>query len=97
METTSDVVKEMVKLQTGNEPQIHEPTCVLWKAEHGNCKGCQSELPYCQMVSVMLATLQQSMYTPTSFQDLQDMMKKSHETMDKILEAKTTDEVKALT
>lgn len=93
---TSDMVKEIIRIKTGDEPQMHEPTCLLWKSDHKNCEGCPSNLQCAQMVAIMLSSLRGSMYEPKSYDDFVRTMDGVHETTEKILEAKTVDEVHSI-
>lgn len=90
---SSDMVKEIIKLRTGEEPQIHEPTCLLWKADHKNCKGCPSGLPCAMMATIMLATLKGAMYEPKDFEDFVKTSDFVSKMIDRILDAKTVEEV----
>ena len=88
-----DMVKEMLKRTTGEEPQIDEPTCLLWKADHKNCKGCPSDLACAKMVAIMLITLKGSLYEPKNFEDSLVTQSVMSKITDRILAAKTADEV----
>ena len=88
-----DQVKALIKLRTGEEPQIDEPTCLLWRADHKNCKSCPSELACAKATAIMMTTLKGSMYEPKDFEDSLKTMAVISKIMDRILSAKTTDEV----
>ncbi len=88
------IIIDLIKQETGNEPQYDQPTCLIWNADHKNCKDCPSALPCCQLLSLLIVTLQGSQYQPTSFQDALDRDNRVANTMDKILHAKTDTEVK---
>lgn len=93
-----NIGEEMRKLvrSQGDEVAIHEPPCVLWKADHESCKGCQYELGCGKAVRLMGIMLLPMMYTPTSFADHQAMSNRIQELMDMTLKATTPDELKAV-
>ena len=92
----SEMVKDIIKARTGEEPQIHEPTCVLWKADHENCTGCPSNLPCARMTAILLATLKEMMYEPKDFEDFIKTLGITSSTIDRILEAKTVEEIHSM-
>jgi len=102
-ENLSNLVEEMVadftKMVadfTKEEPQINEPPCVLWKADHPNCSGCPSELPCARMVTIMLIQTQSVMYIPKDFEDFQKTSRRVTELVGKVLKASTVEEVMSL-
>ena len=94
-EKLSDSYQELVRSK-GDEVLIHTQTCVEWKMEHKNCKGCRSSLGCCKSISLMLIAMTPMMYKPNSFEDYERMNQSVEDKMDRILEAKTDDEVKAV-
>lgn len=96
MENTSDMVKELIKLKTGEESQYNEPTCVIWKADHKGCEGCSSELPCARVAHIMLASYKGAMYEPKDFEDELKTYDVVTKIIDKIMVAKTVDEVHSI-
>jgi len=92
----SDMVKELVKLKTGEESQYDEPTCLLWKADHETCEGCPSSLPCARVVAIMLTVLNASLYEPKNFEDSLKTQDVVHKITDRILAAKTVDEIHSI-
>lgn len=93
-----DFSKELEKLvrSGGDEVAIKEPPCVLWKAEHENCKGCQYELGCGKVVHLMLVSMIPMMYEPRDYEDFAKMENRVQELMDMTLKAKTPDELQAV-
>lgn len=92
----AEMVKELVKLRTGQEPQINEPTCVIWQAEHKDCIGCSSNLSCGMMSSVMMVVLKSMLYEPKDFDDFLKTQDYVSKMTNKILNAKTVEELKAI-
>jgi len=96
MEKNSDMVKEIIKLRTGEEPQIDEPTCVIWKADHENCKGCTSDLACGRLATILLVSFKAAMYEPKNFDDHIRALEYQSNMVDRILDAKTVEEVHSI-
>ena len=91
----SNVYKELISL-TGDAPQIDEPQCIIWKADHPNCYECPSELPCGKLVHLMLVAVSVNQYSPTSYEDFQQQHNRIEELQDRILKAQTDEELKAI-
>lgn len=89
----SETMQELVRGQ-GDEVAINEPPCVLWKAEHENCRGCQYELGCGKAVHLMGIMLIPQMYEPKDYTDYARMNDRIQELMDKTLKAKTVEELR---
>lgn len=85
-------IQDMVR-SNGDEVALSEPPCILWKAEHENCVGCQYELGCNKVVRIMLVMLIPLAYTPTSFADHQAMTNRIVELTDLTMKAKTVKEL----
>lgn len=94
----NDLSEEMQRLvqDNGDEVAIHTGHCVLWKAEHKNCSGCQYELGCSKAVHLMGIMLIPAMYQPKNYDDFAQMQQRIQELMDKTLKAKTVGELKAV-
>ena len=88
----SEEMQELVRGQ-GDEVAVHEPPCVIWKADHESCEGCQYELGCGKAVRLMGIMLLPMVYTPNSFADHQAMSKRIQELMDMTMKATTPDEL----
>ena len=88
-------MRELVRKQ-GDEVALNEPPCVLWKADHENCGGCQYEMGCGKAVRLMGIMLLPMVYTPTSFADHQAMSNRIQELMDMTLKATTPDELQLI-
>jgi len=95
MSETMERFKSIV-IDNGDEVAIKEPPCILWKADHKNCKGCQYELGCGKYVALLLVVMMPQVYTPTCFEDFQKMETRIEELQDRILKAKTPDELKTI-
>lgn len=93
-----DLSREMADLvrSQGDEVAISEPPCVLWKAEHENCKGCSYELGCSKVVHLMLVMMTPMMYKPRDYDDFAKMEERIQELVDKTLKAKSPEELHAL-
>lgn len=86
----------------GDKVMRNEPSCVLYLAEHKNCVGCPTEIGCCKVAMIgkqsMLTQLwvvtQGTSLTP---QKLSSWMEQQSTLVWKIIEAKSVDEVLALT
>jgi len=90
-----DLVKEIVEAN-GDSIGMNQPVCVIHKADHENCSGCPSELGCSKLVRLKGLYLTPFLYTPSSFQDFQDMQNRIEDLADKILKSKTPEELKTL-
>ncbi len=95
MSDTTDNMIELVR-SLGDAVAIHEPPCVLWKADHENCVGCEYELGCGKVVHLMLVMMMPMQYTPSGFDDYQKMQERIDDLMARAMEAKTIDELKAV-
>ncbi len=86
---------DIVKKQ-GDRYEMDTSTCVLWKMEHQNCFGCPSEIGCSKTVRLALVNSMPLVYTPSSFADFQSMHTRVQELTDKLLAAKSLDELKAV-
>ncbi len=94
--STTEAIKTMVEDIGSNNVAINEPPCMLWKAEHKNCKGCEYEVGCAKVVSILLATMQGAIYTPKDFNDFRAMQVTITKTIESILKSKTSEEVHAI-
>lgn len=87
---STDLVMELINAikglleERGDRVGLKTDDCVAFKKSHKNCKGCQYELGCSKLVHIMLTTFNQ---------DEQDEL---DELIDRILAAKTVDEVMAI-
>ena len=72
MSDTMDLLKELLS-KTGDEVMMGEPDCVVWKADHDNCKGCPHGLACSKLVRLGLSLMTSSVYKPVDFTDFQKM------------------------
>ena len=91
----TDMMKEIVILN-GDSVEMGEPTCVLWKADHPNCRGCPSGLGCRKVVMLGLVLLSSSAYTPTSYDDFVKMTDRISGLHKRIIEAKTEEELEEI-
>jgi hypothetical protein len=77
---------------------VHMDTdfCKAWKAQHGNCFGCESEVGCAKAVAYMGIAMLPIIYTPKTFEDFQKVHRRIEELHDLIDEANTPDEVRAV-
>lgn len=94
-EMFQEMAQEKVRAN-GDEVAIHTEKCVLWGLEHPDCVGCSSILGCCKAVNLILRMMIPLMYQPKSFDDFVRMEKRIQELNDRILNAKTLDELKAV-
>lgn len=94
-EKMSDRIAVMVR-ENGDEVAYDEPPCILWKAEHENCRGCPYKLGCDKLLSLMMLLVIPTTYKPNSFADHLSMLKYMDEQKGKILAAKTLDELRLL-
>jgi len=92
---SSDDFEELVR-SLGDEVWVHSARCQIWKANHQNCCGCPSELGCGKVARMALMTLHSICYKPSSFEDYQKMHQRIIELQDKILKAKTSEELRAI-
>lgn len=90
----SEEVKEMVR-KCGDEVALHEPPCVLWKADHENCVGCQYELGCGKVAHILLIIIDP--YEPKDYDDHLKKQRHIFDLTDRTLEAKTPDELHLVT
>jgi len=80
----------------GDDVLMHTQTCVLWKAEHENCKGCVAELGCSKAVAMMGVSMAPLLYKPSSYEDHQRMQRDIQAKLDAILKAHSVDAVHAI-
>ena len=85
-------IQQLVK-ENGDEVAIHEPPCILWKADHSNCSGCQYELGCAKVVRLMLIMLTPTMYNPKDYSDYSKMQERLQDLNGRVLKAKTVGEL----
>jgi DNA-binding transcriptional MerR regulator len=85
-------IKELVESH-GNQVWIDTDECKRWIEKNQNCKDCASEIGCLKFVMINHCLLVRVQYTPKSFEDFLSMEKWIRETVDKILKAKTVDEL----
>lgn len=85
-------IKELVETH-GNQVSIDTDECKRWIEKNQNCKDCASEIGCLKFVMINHCLLVRAQYTPKSFEDFLSMEKWIRETIDKILKAKTIDEL----
>jgi len=90
-----DEIKEIVE-KSGSQVGMGEPVCLVWKAGHGNCFGCPSELDCGKVTRIGILILATGGYTPTSFSDYQEMHRRTNSLMEQIMTAQTPEELKAV-
>jgi len=90
--SNSDMVKELIQSK-GDSVGMHEPVCVIWKADHENCIGCPSELGCDKMVKMLATMMIPMMYSPKNFEDYQSMIHHIESLNNRILDAKTLEEL----
>jgi hypothetical protein len=88
-------VKKILEAK-GEAPQINEPTCVIWKADHKTCFGCMSELSCSKFIRLNLAMLEPMMYTPKNYGEFLQQNTRIENLISKILDAKTINELKLI-
>ena len=93
MSETSDLMKEMVETIAGDSIAIHEPQCMIWKADHDNCVGCPTELGCGKMVHMMLVSLTPLYYKPKDYDDFTKMHNRVQELMYMTLKAESVEEL----
>lgn len=81
-ETIQEMVREMVRAN-GDEVATGTEKCVSWRSKHSNCVGCSSELGCRKVVRLIL-------------DDSVRTGERPQEILDRILKAKTVDELKAI-
>jgi hypothetical protein len=95
-ENPMDVIK--ADLEKTNSPAgIGEPHCLIHRANHSDCRGCQTELGCCKLSGIGLLLLQAQIYQPKSFIDSMEMTNTLAELSGKILDATSVEEVRSLT
>jgi len=92
---SSDDFEELVR-SLGDEVWIHTARCQIWKAKHPNCCGCPSELGCGKVVHLLGVVCHSMTYQPTSFEDYQKMENRITELQQRILKAKTPEELRAI-
>ena len=92
MSEISEMYQELVR-DFGDEVSIQTVVCVMWKNEHENCVGCQSELGCAKAAGMMGASMEAMLYEPKSYTDYELMQKSIQSKLDGILKAKTVEEV----
>ena len=68
----------------------------MWKAGHETCEGCSSDLGCAKAVAMLGVSMTPMMYQPKDYDDYERMNQSVQGKLDKILNAKTTDEVKVV-
>ena len=89
-------IRKLIEDTAGDSVGMDEPVCVLWKADHKNCAGCPSELGCGKMVRLHQVLLIPMMYQPKDFADFQKMQTRIDELTDKILKAKSVEELEVI-
>ena len=80
----------------GDKVELHQQTCVLWMLEHKNCSGCSSELGCAKAVTMLGVSLTPLVYQPKDYEDFERMHQSIQSKLDKILHAKSAEEVRTL-
>lgn len=98
MDKNSDISEcfRSLVMDLGEPVLIRTPTCNQWLAEHENCKDCTSELGCCKSVSLLLVSMTPMMCAHISDAHYETEQASIQDKMDKILAAKTVDEVQAI-
>lgn len=94
-ETVSAEFQKLVR-SCGDEVAINEPPCILWKADHENCKGCPYELGCGKVVHLMIVSMLPMMHKPQGYDDFAKMNNRIQELMGKVIEAKSVEELGAV-
>jgi len=90
----ADVMQKMV--ETVDEVALHTAECVTWTVEHGNCKGCRTQLGCSKVVHLMGIQMIPLTYHPKDYDDFARMNTRIQELITMCMEAKTPEEVKAI-
>jgi len=85
-------MEELVR-ENGDAVAIDEPPCLLWRANHKNCQGCEYELGCGKSVRLMGIMMIPMFYKPISFADYQAMINRIQELTDMTLKTRTPDEL----
>jgi hypothetical protein len=91
---TSDLVGLVRK--GGDKVSIHTEECVLWGLEHSNCEGCSSELGCAKVTRYMLVGMLPVIYQAKGFEEFLKMQEHISEVQEKILNAKTPEDLKKI-
>ena len=88
----SNLFQDMVR-EHGEQVLIHTKVCVMWKAEHKNCKGCISELGCTKAVGMMGVSITPMLYKPLDYEDFERMNQSIQKKLDAMLEAESVEEL----
>lgn len=80
--------------ETGLKVSLDTITCELWRESHLNCEGCELELGCGKVVRIMMLSAHHLVFQPRTFTDYQEMLRRISELIKKVMEAKTTNELK---
>jgi len=94
----NDIIEDFQKLvrSQGEQVLIHTQTCIEWKLEHENCAGCPSELGCAKAVAMVGVSMSSMFYEPKSFEDYERMNASIQAKLDKLLKAKTAEEIQSI-
>jgi hypothetical protein len=82
--------------KTGQAVMLNTPECVIQKMENKNCTNCQYGLGCNKLAAILEIQFQASMYKPKDFEDQLKTNNLIASRIEKILAAKTVEEIKEL-
>lgn len=77
----------------GDKVNMDTLECVQWRLKHPNCHGCLSELGCSKAARLAMVQALSLAYQPRSFEDFQKMYHRLFELQQKIIAAKTLEEL----
>ena len=76
--------------------KIFSPECLEWTKKHGSCQGCESELNCLKLAAIGEVLRISNLYTPRSFFDFLARERWQVETINKILQTTTLEQLQKL-
>lgn len=95
MSDIGDSFQDLVR-NFGDRVDIHTHVCVEWKLNHETCEGCVSELGCAKAVAMFGVSLTPMMYEPKNYADFEAMHESVQLKLDKLLQAKTIEEIQTV-
>jgi hypothetical protein len=94
---SDEKLKKLIKYHSdGKEILLGTKECSSWKENYPSCDGCSSHLVCDKFIKLKTIILAFRGYNPKSFEEFQKMTQRFGELLQKVLRAKTIEEVNAI-
>ena len=96
MNPMSEIWTQTIEKTTGEQVMVNTADCVIHTYSGGECSTCRHCLPCNKLAAIMAIQYQASVYQPKDFFDQIKTAKTASDLIEKIMRAKTDEEIKEI-